>query len=192
MLIVYIIYNSKRIQWSQRTIQYTTMLYTDKIAINAMHPLYLAGFRKIGIFSYFLSPSTILKRDVETVSVCSSVRPSVCPSIQRESPLTATIFHQSLPNCYSLFIPMKSFIIFSFIKMWQKLLPWQTFFFSSFNTYLLMSVPYMKSWGQVDAIFSYYLHKGATPLLCNFLKILTKNVAWQHFHCALFFIYPLQ
>ena len=86
-----------------------------------MHPLYIAGFRKIGIFNYFLFPSTILKRDVETVSFRSSVRPSVCPSIQRESPLTATIFHQSLPNCYSLFIPMKSFIIFSFIKMWQKI-----------------------------------------------------------------------
>ena len=88
-----------------------------------------------------------------------------------------TIFPWSLPNFYSMFIPLKNFTICSFIKMWQKLLPRQPFFFSTYSTYLLMSVPYMKAWMQVDAILSLYLHKGALPLMCNFLKILTKNLA---------------
>ena len=71
--------------------------------------------------SLLLSPSTTLKGDIETVSVH--------PSVRKESPLTATIFHRSLPNFYSIFISLKNFIICSFIKKWQKLLPWQQFFF---------------------------------------------------------------
>ena len=40
---------------------------------------------------------------------------------------------------------LKNFIICSFIKMWQKLFPWQPFSFLSFNAYLPMFVPYMKA-----------------------------------------------
>ena len=67
-----------------------------------------------------------------------SVFPFVCPSIRKESPLTATIFHLSLPNLYSIFISLKNFEICSFIKKWEKLLLCQPFFFLSFNAYLPM------------------------------------------------------
>ena len=92
----------------------------------------------------FHPPSTTLKGDIETVTVRLSFRPSFRPSVRKESPLTATTFHRSLPNFYSIFISLKNFIICSFIKKWQKLLPWQPFFLS-FNAYLPMSVPYMKA-----------------------------------------------
>ena len=75
----------------------------------------------------------------------SSVLPSVCPSVQNKSPFIPTIFHRSLPNFYSMFISLKNFIICSFIKKCQKLLPWQPFFFFTFQAYLLMFVPYMKA-----------------------------------------------
>ena len=75
----------------------------------------------------------------------NSQRPSVCPSVRKESPLTATIFHRSLPNFYTMFIPLKTFIICSFIKKCQKLLPWQPFFFFTFQAYLPMFVPYLKA-----------------------------------------------
>ena len=91
----------------------------------------------------FLSPSTTSKGDIETVSVHPSVIPSICST--KESHLTATIFHQSLPNFYSMFISMNNFIICSFIKKWQKVLSWQPFFFLSFNAYLPMFVPYIKA-----------------------------------------------
>ena len=59
-----------------------------------------------------IPPSTMLKGDIETVSVC----PTVYLSVRNESPLTTTIFYQSLSNVYSMFIPMKKFTICSFIK----------------------------------------------------------------------------
>ena len=46
-------------------------------------------------------------------------RNSQCP-VRKGSPLIATIFHQSLPNFYSIFIPLKNFIMCSFIKIWQN------------------------------------------------------------------------
>ena len=134
------------------------------------------------ILSLFIPRQQTLKGDIETVSVRLSVR--------KGSPLAATIFYRSLPNFYSMFIPLKNFTICSFIKMWQKLLPRQPFFFSTYSTYLLMSVPYMKAWMQVDAILSLYLHKGALPLMCNFLKILTKNVAMATFSLCTFLHLP--
>ena len=57
-------------------------------------------------------PSTTLKGDIETVTVRLSVG--------NESPLTATIFHRSLPNLYNMFIPMKNFMICSFMKNGQN------------------------------------------------------------------------
>ena len=40
---------------------------------------------------------------------------SARPSARNESPVTATIFHQSLPNLYSMYTSLKNFIILSFI-----------------------------------------------------------------------------
>ena len=74
-----------------------------------------------------------------------SVIPSVRPSNRKERPLTATIFHRSLPNFYTMFILLKKFIICSFIKNCLKLLPWQPFFFFTFQAYLPMFLPYMKA-----------------------------------------------
>ena len=48
---------------------------------------------------------------------------------------TACLYHWKLKN----------FIICSVMKIWHKLLPWQPFFFLSFNTYLLMSVLNIKA-----------------------------------------------
>ena len=73
-----------------------------------------------------------------------SVRPSVRPSVRKESPLTATIFHRSLPNLYTMFISL-TFYNMQFHKKCQKLLPWQPFFFFTFQAYLSMFVPYMKA-----------------------------------------------
>ena len=74
-----------------------------------------------------------------------SVRHSVRLSVRKESPLTATIFHRSLPNFYTMFISLKHFIICSFIKKCQKLLPWQPFFFFTFQAYLPLFLTYMKA-----------------------------------------------
>ena len=49
------------------------------------------GFFAITCDMYFYPPSTMLKGDIETVSV----RPSVCQSIQNEGPLIATIFYRN-------------------------------------------------------------------------------------------------
>ena len=113
----------------------------------------MLSFASIETTCYY-PPSTTLKGDIETVSVRPSFRPSVCPSVRNESPLTATISHRSLPNLYSMFISLKYFIISglgrilykvfdiiiicSFMKQWQKLLLWQPFYFLSFNAYLSM------------------------------------------------------
>ena len=94
-------------------------------------------------FSFFIPHQQGWRGDIETVSVRPSIHPSIRP---KKSHLTATIFHRSLPNLYSMFISLKNFIICSFIKKWQKLLPWQPFFFLSFNAYLFMFIPYMKAW----------------------------------------------
>ena len=120
-------------------------VFTSNLKYDLHHPTSFCG-------SDFLSPVNVVdggyrnsQRPSVRHSVRHSVRPSVRPSVTNESPVTATIFHRSLPNLYSMFIPMKNFIICSFIKKWQKLWPWQPFFFLSFNAYLPMSLPYMKA-----------------------------------------------
>ena len=94
----------------------------------------------------FYPPSTTLKGDIETVtvrpSVCWSVRPSLRPPVRSSH---SHNFLPSLHNFYSMFISLKHFIICSFIKKFQKLLPWQPFFFLNFNAYLAMFLPNMKA-----------------------------------------------
>ena len=45
-----------------------------------------------------------------------------------------------------MFISLTDFIICSFRKKCQKLLPWQPFFFFTFQAYLPLFLPYMKAW----------------------------------------------
>ena len=123
----------------------------------------------------FLSSQQRWRGDIETVSVWN------------ESPLTATSFHRSLPNLYSMFIPMKYFIC-SFMKKWPKLLSWQPFLFLSFNAYL--SVCSLN-----ESMNFLYFHNTFIKVQHNFsvvfCKFWQKLLPWQHFHLAIFFIYSL-
>ena len=54
----------------------------------------------------FLSPINNIEGGYRN-SQHSSIHLPVCPSLWKKSPLTATIFHWSLPNIYSMLIPLK-------------------------------------------------------------------------------------
>ena len=62
----------------------------------------------------------------------NSLRPSVSPSfhqsIWKESPLTFTIFHRSLPNFYSIFIPLYKLYFLKFHKNVAKIVAMATIF----------------------------------------------------------------
>ena len=129
---------------------------------------------------FFYPPSTTLKGDIETASV------------RKANPLTAAIFHRSLPNLYSMCISLKNFIICSFIKKWQKLLPWQPLFFLTFNAYLLYFFITWKHEGNFLLYFHNTFIKVQHNLSAIFCKFWQKLLPWQHFHFALFLICSLQ
>ena len=99
------------------------------------------------------------------------VRPSVFP--KWKSPLCHNIL--LLWNFHNIFIPLKHCAINNFMKKRQP------FFFSSFNTYLLLSVPYMKAWMYVNVTLLCFHYKAVASLICSFLTILTKIFPRQHF-----------
>ena len=121
----------------------------------------------------------------------NSQRLSIFPSVRNENPLTATIFHRSLPNLYSMFIPMTNVRICSFIKKWQKLLPWRPFFFLIFNAYL----PMFLTWKHEGNFLSYFqntyikVQHNFSAIFCKFWQ---KLLPWQHFYFAIFLISSLQ
>ena len=119
--------------------------------------------------SYFLSPVNNVEGGYRN-SQRLSVRPSFSPSVQKESPLTATIFHWSLPNFYTMFISMKKFIICSFIKKCQKLLPWQPFFhlsgISAFVSSLHESIKVPSSQTFTTSITATLFHIFLLKLVC--------------------------
>ena len=91
-----------------------TAKFKQKYSMNRLckaRKLMLSTITFIYMCKYFYSPSTMLKGDMETVSVR--------PSIRKASPTTATIFHRSLPNLYSMLISLKKFIRCRFIKKFQ-------------------------------------------------------------------------
>ena len=147
----------------------TNYLFTGKRKFSLLLQEHVSSFQRV-FWKYSCFSSTVFLSHINNVeggyrksqrpSICPSVSHSVPPSIRKESPLTATIFHRSLPNFYTMFISLKTFTICSFIKKFQKLFPWQPFFFT-FQAYLPMFVPYIKAWGFLLKLLQ-YLHKGPT------------------------------
>ena len=114
--------------------------------------------------------------DIETVSVR--------PSIRIDSPLTATIFYQSLPHLYSMSISLKHFKICSFIKKWQA-------FSASMHICLFLFL----TWNHEGNVLSYF-HNTFIKVQHNFsaifYKFWQKLLPWQHFYFAIFLISSLQ
>ena len=79
-------------------------------------PLLTDYFSRCFISKFVLHPLFLSPINNVEGGYRNSLRPSIRPSVRNESPLTGTIFHRSLPNLYSMFIPMQNFIMCSFIK----------------------------------------------------------------------------
>ena len=86
----------------------------------------------------FYPPSTTFKGDIETVSVRPSFRSKRKSSY---SDNFSPILTKFLQHVYVA----EKFYNMQFLKKFYKLLPWQPFFFLSFNAYLSMFFPYMKA-----------------------------------------------
>ena len=129
----------------------------------------------------YYPPSTMLKGDIETVSVR--------PSVWKDSPLTVTLFHWSLPNLYSMFIWLKNFIICSLIKKVAKIVA------VYFSPLLHICLCFFLTWKHEGNFFSNVyniLIKVQHNLSAIFCKFWQKLLPWQHFHFALFLICSLQ
>ena len=122
---------------------------------------------------YYYPPSTTLKGDIETVSVRPFIIPSIRLFVWKESSLTATIFHRSLPNLYSSchgnhfsFSPLMHIYLCLFLTWKHE----GTFLSNFYNIFIKVQLNF-------SAIFS---------------KFWQKLLPWQPFHFALFVICSLQ
>ena len=134
-------------------------------------------------FMYLLCPSNNVDGGYR-----NSQRLTGCPAGQKESYLKAIIFHRSISNFYSMFIPLTKFIIYSFINMWQKSCCHSNHFFS-FHASIHICLCQFLTWKHEGKWMSYFhnkLHEVQHHLCVTFKKFWPKMLPWQHFHCAPF------